>query len=87
MLDVGNFLAHLRWATGFGGTRRAEWSGEYYGVFERAAIDRFRWDRRDLALREATCIFRICTNAIRRPKGDWLNRLEAGLELVSETLG
>ena len=36
---------------------------------------------------QAVCLFRICTNTIRRPQGDWRSRLEAGLSLVNETLG
>ena len=87
MLDVGNFLAHLRWASCFGRKRRRDGSGAYYQQFRHAALDRFRWTERDLAFREAVCLFRICTNTIRRPQGDWRSRLEAGLSLVNETLG
>ncbi len=86
MLDVGNCLAHLRWAARFGRKRRAENSEEFYGIFLRAALERFQWDRRELALREAVCLFRVCTNAIRRPQEDWRDRLEAGLALVNRTL-
>ena len=57
------------------------------GVSGLAALERLGWDERDLALREAVCLFRICTNTIRRPQGDWHSRLEAGLALVNETLG
>ena len=87
MLDVGNFLAHLRWASLFGRKRRRDGSGEFYGRFRLASLERLGWDERDLALREAVCLFRICTNTIRRPQGDWHGRLEAGLALVNETLG
>ena len=83
MLDVGNFLAHLRWSSRFGGKSGA---GEYYRVFRRAALDRFHWSERDLALREAVCLFRICTNTIRHPHKDWRDRLQAGLSLVNEIL-
>ena len=86
MLDVGNFLAHLRWASRFGRKGR-DGSGAYYEQFRRAALEQFRWADRDLAFREAVCLFRICTNTIRRPQGDWRDRLEAGLSLVNETLG
>ena len=87
MLDVGNFLAHLGWASHFGRKRRADGSGAYYRLFREAALDRLRWSEKDLAFREAVCLFRICTNTIRRPQEDWHGRLEAGLSLVNETLG
>ncbi len=87
MLDVGNFLAHLKWASCFGRKGRRDGSGEYYQQFRRAALERLRWNERDLAFREAVCLFRMCTNTIRRPQGDWHDRLEDGLSLVNETLG
>ncbi len=87
MLDVGNFLAHLRWSYSLGRKRRKNGSSEFYRQFRSAALDRLRWTERDLDFREAVCLFRICTNAIRRPQPDWRNRLEAGLSLVNETLG
>ncbi len=87
ILDVGNFLAHLKWASCFGRKRRGDGSGTYYQQFRSAALERLNWNERDLAFREAVCLFRICTNTIRRPQGDWHDRLEAGLSLVNETLG
>ena len=87
MLDVGNFLAHLRWASHFGRSREADARGAYRQVLRSAALDRFQWSERELALREAVCLFRVCTNAIRRPRDDWHERLEDGLALVNETLG
>ena len=87
MLDVGNFLAHLRWTSCFGRKSRRDGSDALYQALRQAALDRFRWRERDLALREAVCLFRVCTNTIRRPQGDWHSRLEAGLSLVNETLG
>ncbi len=86
MLDVGNFLAHLRWAACFGRKRKRDGSGAFYSLFRQASLERFRWSERALAFREAVCLFRICTNAIRRPQSDWRGRLEAGLSLVNETL-
>lgn len=86
LLDVGNFLAHLRWASRFGRSGRAESSGKLYRIFREAALSRFQWSRSDLALREAVCLFRICTNAIRRPQKEWQNRLEAGLAEVNQVL-
>ncbi len=87
MLDVGNFLAHLRWASHFGSSREADARGAYHQIFRSAALDRFRWSERELALREAVCLFRVCTNAIRRPRDDWHDRLEEGLALVNEVIG
>ncbi len=87
MLDVGNFLAHLSWGAHFRRKKEAEAQGAYRYIFRRAALERFRWDERELALREAVCLFRICTNVIRHPQADWRRRLEDGLSLVNETVG
>ena len=87
MLDVGNFLAHLRWASRFGREEEAETSDVYHDLFTRAALERFRWTEQELAIREAICLFRTCTNTLRHIETDWDRRLNAGLELVNETLG
>ena len=87
MLDVGNFLAHLRWRSCLGTQRTGDASGACYGQVRDAALDRFKWSERELALRESVCLFRICTNTIRHPQSDWRTKLEAGLSLVNETLG
>ena len=86
MLDVGNFLAHLRWRSCLGRQRKNDATGSYYRLFRDAALDRFRWSDRELALREGVCLFRICTNTIRHPQADWRGKLESGLSLVNETL-
>lgn len=86
MLDVGNFLAHLRWSSRSSNQDRADNCKAFHEVFRRAALERFGWDARSLALREAVCLFRICTNIIRHPKHDWKSRLDAGLALVSDCL-
>lgn len=86
MLDVGNCLGHLKWAAKFGRSRRNA-SGRFYEVLKSDALQRFGWDADELALREAVCLFRTCTNAIRRPKADWRRNLVEGLSLVNETLG
>ena len=85
MLDVGNFLAHLRWTARFG--RNGDARGQYHGIFRREALERFSWNEQDLNLREAVCLFRICTNTVRHPGTDWRGRLATGLSLVNETLG
>ncbi len=88
MLDVGNFLAHLRWAASFGRKEKeAETCRAYHFSFRRAALERFSWTEQDLALREAICLFRTCTNTLRHVQSDWDRRLESGLALVDETLG
>lgn len=87
MLDAGNFVAHLRWRSRFGRAREDDGATEYLEEFRSAALDRFGWSERDLNLREGVCLFRICTNAVRRPQEDWRDRLGAGLSLVNEVLG
>ena len=87
MLDIGNFLAHLRWSTRFARPAHAKHCRRYYYELREAALKRFGWHRQDLALREAVCLFRVCTNAIRHPGRDWLDKLSAGLALVGDCLG
>ena len=86
MLDVGNFVAHLTWRSRFGHLGEFDITPSYRDDFRSAAIKRFGWDERELNLREAVCLFRICTNAVRQPRDDWRGKLEAGLCLVDETL-
>ena len=86
MLDVGNFLAHLKWASCFGKKRKTDASGEYYHRFRAAALNRHRWSEQELDLREAICLFRITTNTIRRLGPDWKARAVTGLSLVNESL-
>ena len=86
MLDVGNFLAHLNWDANMGSSRRAGVRAEFRDQFKRAALNRFGWDERELALREATCLFRICVFPVTRPHDNRLQRLEDALALVNETL-
>lgn len=86
MLDIGNFLAHLRWSAEFSRRSRAEYSRRYTAILRDAALARFGWDSRSLAFREAVCLFRVCTNAIRHPRADWKDKLSAGLSLVAERL-
>lgn len=86
LLDVGNFLAHLRWGAHFGREREAEAKDAYRAIFRQAALERFGWDERELALRQAVCLFRICTNAIRHSQPAWRRRLKNGLSLVNEVL-
>ncbi len=85
-LDVGNFLAHHRWASSLGRHREADASGAYYHRFRDAAIERFNWNASDLALREAVCLFRICTNTVRHLRTDWRQNTLEGLALTNEML-
>ena len=87
MLDVGNFLAHLRWAAHFGRDREANAKSVYHSVFRTASLERMGWSERELALREAVCLFRVCTNAIRHPQPEWRRRLGEGLTMVNEIVG
>ena len=86
MLDVGNFIAHLRWRSRLGRRLEDDANASYLNEFRTAAIERFGWYERDLDLREAVCLFRICTNVVRHPQDDWRARLESGLSLVDEIL-
>ena len=86
LLDVGNFLAHLRWSAHFGRESEAQASGAYHRRLRAAALARFGWEARALNLREAVCLFRVCTNPIRHLAPDWPHRLESGLSLVNERL-
>ena len=87
LLDIGNFLAHLGWSSTTGSAERAAAKEAYRTVFRDAALKRFGWDERELALREAVCLFRMCVFPVMRPQPDWLAKLERGLSLVNEALG
>lgn len=86
MLDIGNFLAHLRWTARFGSVANASASGTYHRLLRAAALERFGWQERDLDLREAVCVFRVCTNPIRRLSPDWLHATKSGLALVNQVM-
>ena len=83
LLDVGNFLAHMRWSAHFGSEAEASASGAFHRRMRQAALARFGWDERALNLREAVCIFRVCTNPVRHPSPDWPCRLDEGLSLTN----
>ena len=85
MLDVGNFLAHLKWSSRV--SRRGSSFEEFHDVFREEALQSYRWTESELGLREAVCLFRICTNAVRHPREDWRERLAGGLSQVNEVLG
>ncbi len=87
MLDIGNFLAHLRWAASTRLGDEACSINAYHNRFLYASLDRFHWTETELALREAVCLFRICTSVVRRPQRDWEARLKVGLDTVNQILG
>ena len=49
-------------------------------------VNRFRWDQRDLALREAVCLFRSAPTRSAAPNRDWRTNTLAGLALTNDTL-
>ena len=87
MLDIGNFLAHLRWASTFRQNRKADASTVYHQRLRSAALARYQWDPEELNLREAICLFRLTTNTIRRLSSDWKERTAQAMRLVVERLG
>ncbi len=84
MLDVGNCLAHALWASKFAPETAAASQRRFYDEFRATAIDTCGWEESELSLREAVCLFRICTNPLRRPQPDWSGKVIAGLQLVNE---
>jgi len=86
MLDIGNFLAHLKWASCMGRRPKKDVSAAYYAQLRSAALNRFRWSEQELNLREAICLFRVTTNTVRRPSEEWRGRTLKGLSLVNERL-
>ena len=86
MLDIGNFLAHLKWTSCIGRSHKKDVSGVYYQRLRTATLDRFGWSESDLNLREAVCLFRITTNTIRRPARNWRERTMKSLRLIVKSL-
>lgn len=86
MLDVGNFLAHLRIQERLGRDSVSSATGAYHAAFRDASLERLPWAERELDLRVAVCLFRICTSTIRHISPNWRGRLAAGLSLVNEVL-
>ena len=84
MLDVGNCLAHTLWASKNGNEAAAASQLRFYNDFRAAALEFCGWNESELSLREAVCVFRICTNAIRKPKPGWSQKVISGLQLVNE---
>ena len=89
MLDVGNFLAHLRWRSRLGRQRENDASAG----FSRPVPVTLRWNVFDgakassLSARSRLFVQNLPPISIRHPQPDWRAKLEAGLSLVNETLG
>jgi thiamine kinase-like enzyme len=82
LLDIGNFLAHMRWMARF---RSDGAAFESYGSeLRQAALARFGWHEADLAMRECLALLRLSTNPIRRLHEDWPERAKSGLRLAIE---
>ena len=84
MMDIGNMLAHLRWASRSG--KNTEKTESYHRLFRSAALEQFGWNEQDLNMREAFTLFRTCTNPIRHLSRDWPDTIEKGLALVRDVI-
>ena len=83
MVDVANMLAHLRWSGHF---LKSDAARLYREQFRAASLARFGWDARDLDLREAYCLLRLCTNPVRGLRSDWRDVTEDALLLARSAL-
>lgn len=84
LFDVGNMLAHMRWMAWFGNATEARDS--YRHRMRSAALDRFGWQPQDLAIREASALFRLSAWPIQQLRDNWAKSVETGLELVIQAL-
>lgn len=83
MIDIANMLAHLRWSGHFLGSAPSRIFREH---FRAASLSRFAWDERDLDLREAYCLLRLCTNPVRGLYADWREVTAQALLLARSAL-
>lgn len=84
MLDVGYFLAHLRWRAR--NRTPAEPYLDYHRRMRDAAVASFGWQPSDLAVREANALFRLSGNPIRGLHPDGPARVVRWLEAMQEAL-
>jgi len=84
LLDVGNMLGHLRWMSHF--NKKGSAYAAYRQELLAATLERFGWDTRELALREAYALYRLSTNSIRNFRDDWQERVETVLSMAVEVL-
>ncbi len=67
------------WHTGagrpahFGREKEANAKSAYHAILQGSSLECMGWSEQELALREAVCLFRVFTNAIRHPRPDCPN--------------
>ncbi len=83
MLDVGNMLAHLSRSVQMGAPQTVE---NYWSRFRNTALARFGWERGDLDLREAYCLFRLAPNPFQSLRADWREAIISGLSVADHAL-
>jgi Phosphotransferase enzyme family len=84
LLDVANFLAHLRWMTWFGKPGHA--CAPYHAGLRERSLERFDWAPGELAVREAYALFRLATNPLRQMEENWRERTLQALRLAGAAL-
>ena len=84
LIDVANFLAHLRWASHF--NEGQEHCQSYYHSMRTTALVRFEWEKEELDIRQAYSLLRMCTNPVLNLDENWLQTVKRGLNLVHEVL-
>lgn len=84
MLDVGYFLAHLRWRAR--NRTPAEPYLDYHRRMRDTAVAWFGWQPSDLAVREANALFRLSGNPVRGLHPDGPARVVQWLEAMQEAL-
>lgn len=84
LVDVGNMLGHMSWESHK--NRASERHNAYRERFRSAALERFAWDERALALREAYAIFRLTTNANWDLGDNLAPTIEAAMALATDVL-
>jgi hypothetical protein len=84
LIDVGNMLAHLGWMGRF--SSKGQRFDAYGEALRAAALERFGWERRELALRESYSLFRLASNPVRRFSEESIPKSEAILALALEAL-
>lgn len=84
MIDVANMMAHNRWMSLFNNAPSEREA--FRSSVRSAALDRFGWDQRDLAIREAFSIFRMSANPFNQLRSNWPERIGTALRAAVEVL-
>jgi hypothetical protein len=86
LLDVGNFLAHLRWRSHSEGSSAVHYA-DYHRTLRASALHHFGWSAKDLALREGFALLRLSSNPVRNFRDqaqvrvtEWLTAMRNALE-------